>query len=321
MRFLIVGLGSMGKRRLRLLRQYSLQCEIVGVDNNEKRRNDVNKEFQIDTFPTIAEAAQKNRFEGAFVCASPKAHFAIMSELIALGIDTFSEINLMANGYEEYIANKNQKLFLSSTFLYRKDIEWIINRVNNSKVNYIYHVGQYLPDWHPWESYNDFFVADKETNGCRELMAIELPWIVKCFGKVIDMHVVKDKISELQIDYPDNYMISFTHENGSKGTVFLDVVSRQAIRSLEIFNENLHVFWDGTPKSLQELSLDDKKMVDISTYASVENDNRYADNIIENAYYDEIDAFINWIKGNDKKVKYSYEEDIKILSLIDEIEG
>ena len=35
-------------------------------------------------------------------------------------------------------------------------------------------LGQYLPDWHPWESYKSFFVSNKKTNGCRELFAIEL---------------------------------------------------------------------------------------------------------------------------------------------------
>ena len=44
-------------------------------------------------------------------------------------------------------------------------------------VNYIYHIGQYLPDWHPWENYKNFFVGDKRTGGVREIFGIDLPWL------------------------------------------------------------------------------------------------------------------------------------------------
>ena len=108
-------------------------------------------------------------------------------------------------------------LFLSSTFLYRKDIQYIKDRVAGKRTNYIVHTGQYLPDWHPWESYQSFFVNDPRTNACREIMAIDLPWIIQMFGPVKDLCVKKGKDSILNIDYNDNYIISFEHENGSRG--------------------------------------------------------------------------------------------------------
>ena len=66
------------------------------------------------------------------------------------------------SGYDENIAlakAKDKILFLSSTFLYRKENQSIIEKVHEAQcpLNYIYHVGQYLPDWHPWESYNNYF--------------------------------------------------------------------------------------------------------------------------------------------------------------------
>ncbi|MDE6927475.1 MAG: hypothetical protein K2P06_01985, partial [Muribaculaceae bacterium] len=66
---------------------------------------------------------------------------------------------------------------------------------------YIYHVGQYLPEWHPWENYQDFFVGDKRTNGCREIMAIEFPWLIETFGEIREVSVLHDKMSHLNIDY------------------------------------------------------------------------------------------------------------------------
>ena len=320
MRFLVIGLGSMGKRRIRLLKKINDNYEIFGIDNNKERREKAKVEYGIKVFDTVIDAVSSYKFDGALICTSPLSHSKIMSQLLEYDFAIFSEINLISEGYENLINSNNKKLFLSSTFLYRRDIQWIINKVDNARVNYIYHVGQYLPDWHPWESYKDFFVYDKRSNGCREILAIEMPWIVQGFGKIKDMYIKKDNLSNLKIDYPDNYKINFTHENGSKGVVIVDIVSRCAIRNLEIFNEDLHIIWNGTPQSLQDYSIQKKKMLNITTYKEIDKDNNYAANIIENSYMDEIKAFIALINGDDTKIKYSYKQDLEILNILDMIE-
>ena len=205
------------------------------------------------------------------------SHSTIISQILKYDVAVFSEINLISDGYENIISLTDKKIFLSSTFLYRKDIQWIINKVDKQRVNYIYHVGQYLPDWHPWESYKDFFVSDKRSNGCREIMAIEIPWIVKGFGKIKEISVMKGNMSSLNINYPDNYIINFVHENGTKGIVAIDIVSRCAIRNLEVFNENLHIVWKGNPQSLQDYNVQERKMLNIATYKQIDKDNNYAD--------------------------------------------
>lgn len=321
MRFLVIGLGSMGKRRIRLLNKYNDSYEIFGIDNNGERREEVKSEYGIEVFKSISDAFSSYSYDGVLICTSPLSHSTIISQILKYDVAVFSEINLISDGYENIISLTDKKIFLSSTFLYRKDIQWIINKVDKQRVNYIYHVGQYLPDWHPWESYKDFFVSDKRSNGCREIMAIEIPWIVKGFGKIKEISVMKGNMSSLNINYPDNYIINFIHENGTKGIVAIDIVSRCAIRNLEVFNENLHIVWKGNPQSLQDYNVQERKMLNIATYKQIDKDNNYADNIIENAYLDELKAFISLIKGDKTKVKYDYKEDLEILKIIDTIEG
>ena len=320
MRFLVIGLGSMGRRRIRLLKKCDENYEIFGTDNNEDRREKVKSEYGIKILDNITDAVSNYKFDGVLICTSPLSHSKIMSQLVEYDFAIFSEINLISEGYENLINSNNNKLFLSSTFLYRRDIQWIINKINNARVDYIYHIGQYLPDWHPWESYKDFFVYDKRSNGCREILAIEMPWIVQGFGEIKDMYIKKDNLSSLKIDYPDNYIINLTHKNGSKGVIIVDIVSRCAIRNLEIFNEDMHIIWNGTPQSLQEYSIKQKKMLNIATYEIIDKDNNYAENIIENSYMDEIKAFIALINGDKTKLKYSYKQDLEILNILDRIE-
>lgn len=327
MKILVIGLGSMGKRRINLLgRYFSENYKIVGVDTRDDRRTEVEDLFNIRTYSSLDEAINIESPNCSLICTSPASHADIILKSLENNMNVFTEINLLADKYQEIIdlANeKNLKLFLSSTFMYRKEIQYIQNEVNKfkDKYHYRYHVGQYLPDWHPWENYKDFFVGNKKTNGCRELLAIELPWIINTFGKIISFNVIKDNISSLQLDYPDSYIITFEHENGHKGVLSVDVVSRKATRNLEIYSENNHIFWEGKPESLKKYSIEDKETINIPTYSNYIKDGRYADSIVEDAYLDELITFINMVENKEHLVRYVFEDDLYTLNLIDKIEG
>ena len=80
MKALIVGLGSMGKRRIRLLKGIDPTVEIIGVDMTAERRGQV-EEMGHKTYTSIAEAAKENP-DVAFVCTAPVAHYVIIKELL-----------------------------------------------------------------------------------------------------------------------------------------------------------------------------------------------------------------------------------------------
>lgn len=325
MKFLVIGLGSMGKRRIRLLKNYFNNIEVLGVDLSAERRKSVAEEFEIQTFDSITEAKNSGKIDGAIISTSPLSHHKIILECLNNNLNVFTEINLVDDDYDEIIKlaeERGRVLFLSSTMLYRKEIQYIKQKVSasKSKVNYVYHVGQYLPDWHPWENYKNFFVHEKRSNGCRELLAIEMPWIYKTFGNIKNVKANRCKSSNLEIDYDDTYQIMLTHENGSLGMISVDVVSRKAVRNLEIYGEDIHIFWKGTPNSLSEYEIDSKEEKLIETYSKIDKDNNYSDNIIENAYLDEIKTYIDKINGINNE-KYTFEDDKYVLSIVDRIEG
>ncbi len=320
MKILVVGLGSMGQRRIRLLKKLDSTVDIIGIDTNAERRQYAADKYGIRLSSSLVDAL-KEKIDGAVICTSPTTHAAILKELIEHHVIAFTELNLVRDDYETF-KQHDQEVFLSSTLLYRKDIQYVINKCQGQRVNYIYHVGQYLSDWHPWESYKDYFVNNKETNGCRELFAIELPWIVEAFGKVVDTSVVKDKITSLDIEYNDNFLVLLQHSNGTKGLLAVDVAARKAVRRLEVYSEQIHLFWDGTPQSLKDLDIQRGEFNSISLYASIERDRNYSENIIEDAYQDELYAYLEVIKNSNRNlVKYSFEKDDYILSLIDKLEG
>ena len=324
-RVLVVGLGSMGKRRLRRLRDLLPDSLLAGADAREDRRSDVLKEHGIPTYDSSDAALQDFRPSLVFACTSPLCHGGIVLRALGEGCHTFSELNLDQSDYVAILSTAqehNRIAFLSSTMLYRDEIEYIAGKIPDpEKTAYTYHVGQYLPDWHPWERIQDFFVFDPKTNGCRELFAIELPWLSRVFGKIADVTVRRRNISSLDISYPDAFTCLINHETGVSGALLLDVVSRIPSRNLRVVSEDFDIAWQGTPQSLRFFdALEKKAYHPFGAEESHNADQRYAAMISDAPYRKEIAAFLAAIDGDLDAPRYGYEEDRRILEIIDSIE-
>ncbi len=323
MTVIVIGLGSMGKRRIRLMKAMKLPIDIVGVDSKVDRCNDVMAEFGVECDISIEKIASRRRIDCAFICTAPLSHAEIIRECLERGWHVFTEINLVADQYDENIAlaqDKGLTLFLSSTPIYRAEMRIITDEIQAGKSNviYIYHVGQYLPDWHPWEQYKDFFVGDNRTNGCREIFAIELPWMVKAFGEIENVQVLSHRLTGLDIDYPDSYLVQISHVNGNKGMLAVDVVCRKPVRRLEVYNEELYMEWEGTPQTLRKQNLITRCMENIEC-GLYYKEQGYSEFVNEYAYMNEIKDFFEVIKG--KLPEYTMEMDARTLAIIDQIEG
>ena len=324
MKIVVIGLGSMGKRRIRLIKEILPSAIIYGIDINPDRRSACEIEMNIKTTDSLSNIIDDG-IDCAFVCTSPLSHSQIINHCLYMGLHVFTELNLITDGYDEntQIANeKNLVLFISSTFLYRAETRFIINQVHNADypLNYIYHVGQYLPDWHPWEDYQNFFVGDKKTNGCREIFAIELPWLIEAFGPITNIQVQKGIMSDLKIDYCDNYIVIAEHQTGHKGVLAVDVVSRKAVRNFEVFGRELYIYWNGTPEGLYLYDFEIKRDNNINLYNNVYQIGNYSRFIVENAYLNEIKAFFSAINNEEQPI-YDFKKDKEVLSLIDRIEA
>jgi len=325
MKVLVIGLGSMGRRRIRLLKKHFPDITVEGIDQSEIRCSEVSKEYKIDTFTSVNEKLDNHSYDCVFICTSPLSHSDLIKLCLSHHVHVFTELNLVTDGYNEnmHLAEQNGKvLFLSSTFLYRNETKFLIKHIMKAKglLNYTYHVGQYLPDWHPWESYQDFFVADVRTNGCREIFAIELPWLLQAFGKVSDVVVHNGTISSLSLPYPDNYLVTLVHESGHKGQLMFDVVTRIPVRHFEAFGEHLQLEWRGTPEQLWMADENFTKMQQIDLNCDITRVSGYNEFITEDAYLEEIKEFFNVCKGKEYTV-YGFNEDLYTLELIDRIEG
>ncbi len=333
MNFLVIGLGSMGKRRVRLLKKYIEnrkddlcgEWKVAGVDSNPDRRKEAALQFHMETYSAMEEALQNEQFDCAVVAGPPLSHAGIIAKCLEHRLHVFTELNLVEDGYEKNLTLAEQYsrvLFLSSTFLYRKEMEYIKGQVKGQSFGggYRYHIGQYLPQWHPWERYQDFFVGEKKTNACREIFAVELPWLVDIFGKIRAVQVFHKKASGLEIAYDDLYQVLVEHESGILGSLTVDVISPEAKRELEIWGEQFCIRWNGSPETLCRYNKEKKGFEPVSLYEHVEHLEDYSRFVVENAYYEELVNFIETVERGISP-RWSLERDREILGVIDRIEA
>ena len=62
MKIIVIGLGSMGKRRIRLLKEHQ-DIEIYGIDSNQERCKEVAEKFGVKCFGSISEAVKNEKIK------------------------------------------------------------------------------------------------------------------------------------------------------------------------------------------------------------------------------------------------------------------
>lgn len=321
--FIIIGLGSMGRRRTRILKSLLPGARIIGVDGREDRRVQWSDEYQAMTYETIEKAVIENKIWAAFVCTSPESHHAVIRECLEKDLHVFSEINLVSDGYMESMQLAKEKelvLFLSSTPMYKQEMRAVKEIITRQKkpIFYRYHVGQYLPDWHPWETFKEFFVGNRRTNGCREIFAIEMPWLLDIFGDITEYHVMAGNITGLDIDFCDSYLLQVKHVNGNCGSIAFDVACRQAVRRLEAYNEELYLEWFGKPENLAVKNLQTGEMEYPCREKLYQVMEGYNELINEQGYVDEVINFLNVLSGREE-ARYSFDKDYRLLKFLDKL--
>ena len=126
MKALVVGYGSMGRRRIRLLKKIMSDVEIITVDANPERLKQA-RTANVTAYANLDDAIAE-RPDFSFVSTSPAAHADIALHLAKAGINLFTELNLIDKNYDEITAAAKANgsvAFMSSTMLYDKRIHKI----------------------------------------------------------------------------------------------------------------------------------------------------------------------------------------------------
>lgn len=322
MRILIIGLGSMGKRRIRNLLKLGYS-DIIGFDTREDRRKETIKKYNIKIISNVDDAFEKKP-DIMIISTPPDLHLKYANLAIKNGINFFTEVNLLSKDLIKIIKKAERRSILaypSCTMRFHpvvKELKKILDRKLIGKVLTVFHhTGQYLPYWHPWEDYRKFFVSKRETGGARELVPVELVWLTFLFSEIKSVYAKVDKISNLDADIDDIYQIMLEFKNKVLCILLTDVVSIPPIKETRITGENGTIFCNFNEGIIKIYKQKKWHIIKIKMDKAAIG---YKGNTPpESLYEEEIRSFLNAIA---KKGRYPHtlHDELKLLHVLDAAE-
>lgn len=242
MTILIIGLGSMGKRRIRCLQALGY-TDIAGMDTRQDRQVEAIEKYGIKIVddPYIIPLSE------VFICLPPKFHRQFSKAFKEF--PTFIEAGIEPLEYGSP----------SATMMYHPAIKEIRQRLPEIGriINITYHSGQYLPDWHPYEKVSDFYAGEV---GAKEMVAFELMWFCKVFGlpHLYDIyHTGTTDIDGLKA--PDSYAMTLALSPDAVANVMIDVVSRVPTRELIINSTGRQLRYNLNEGISEQIYIDETK--------------------------------------------------------------
>lgn len=304
-KFVVVGLGSMGKRRIRCLQKLGFK-NIVGFDPREDRREEAKSLYNIDLISDVAEYVVENK-PHFIISVPPHLHNIYMKMAVDNSCHFFVEASVLDDDFNEIISTvKNKGLVAapSCTLLFHPAIKLIKKIVDNNELgklsNWLYHSGQYLPDWHPYEKVSAYYVSRKDTSGGREIVPFELSWLCRVFDFPISVASTFGKTIEFEggENVDDTYNLLMKYKKGFFGVLTVDVVSRYATRRMMINGQDGQLRWDWENDYVELYTAKSGNWNKIS-FEKGEAHAGYNPNIVEDMYVNEIKSFLDAVDNNE----------------------
>ena len=321
MKFIVIGLGSMGKRRVRNLKALGYG-DITGFDAREDRRREAEKLYGIKT---AASLDSLKAFDAAFISLPPELHMQYAQKAYESKINAFIEAGVFDDGLKELsdkVKAAGLKFYASCSFRFHpliKKIKQLVDAGGIGKIlNFSYHCGSYLPEWHPWESMKDFYVSKRLTGAAREMTLFELSWINWIVGELAEAKAFISKLSDMDADIDDVYAMTLKYKNGVLGTFMQDVVSRNSVRNLVLNGDKGQIIWQWDDRMIKLYNAGEKSWTHYIEPVGAAAAG-YNPLIVEEMYIAEVKAFIDAIKNN-TPVANSLDDDLKNVACIRIIE-
>jgi len=248
-KILIVGYGSIGRRHVKNLLEYS-KYEILILT---KRKIKNNKEIRIRYFDSLTNVL-KEKPEIGFITNETSFHIEIAIKLAKKNIHLFIEkplSNSIKNIQKlQKIVNKNKLITqMGCNWRFHPCIKKIKSIVEKNEIGKIYSVqvesNSYLPDWHPYEDYTKSYASRDKLGGGVVLTCIhELDYLYWFFGEIQGVISITGKFSNLKITASDLSAIILKFKNNIIAEVHLDYFQKPESRSCKIIGTKGTILWD-----------------------------------------------------------------------------
>lgn len=264
-RLLIAGLGSVGKRHLRIARETLPQADIRVLRHQPCTET---PEFADGCFDGLKEACAFAP-QAAIIANPAPFHLDTALALAAVGCHLLVEKPLAhaTGGIEallEMVRVRNLVLQVGYNLRFLPSLEEFRSRIRAGVVGRVLSVrceiGQYLPSWRPNSDYRQSVSAQRELGGGVLLeLSHELDYLRWIFGEVTWVSAWLNRQSALAIDVEDTAHLTLGFEHDREGcapvaALSLDFIRHDTTRLCIAIGESGSIRWNGLTGEVEERS-------------------------------------------------------------------
>ena len=257
-RAVIIGCGSIGQRHIKNLKEIGIN-EIIAFRSKKGFHKDLPKELgvtEVSSWNSVIE----QKPDVAIVSNPTSLHIEYAQKLTPFvkGIFIEKPLSNSLDGIDDLInllRKNNTVSFMGYNLMFHPMISSINDFIDSNDIGKIINiqcqVGQWLPDWHPYEDYTKSYVSKKNLGGGAALTLIhEIHLAMVLGGKPLEVCGMKSKSSLLEVDEDldviSNVMIK--HDSGCVSQIHLDFIQKPMQRKGLISFERGWISYDFNEK-------------------------------------------------------------------------
>jgi predicted dehydrogenase len=252
MKFLIAGLGSVGRRHFR---------NLIGLGENDivllRTRKGTLPDNELEGYPVetdVQEALKKHKTDAVIVANPTSMHLDVAIPAAEAGCHILLEKPISHSMDRLDVLKKaaeksGSKILVGFQFRYHPALNKARELIQSNTLGKILtvhaHWGEYLPQWHPWEDYRQGYAARSDLGGgVIVTLTHPLDYLRFLLGEVESLWSFNGHISPLEIDVEDVAEIGLRFASGAVGGVHVNYFQRPPVHRLEVVGTNGTLRWD-----------------------------------------------------------------------------
>lgn len=291
---LIVGAGSIGQRHLENL--HTLGARHLSLcDIDPARLTRATESVDARTYHDLDIALSTEQPICVFVCTPPSMHVSQACAALDIGAHVFIEkpIAHQLAGLDNITEWAGQRVVqVGYNLRFHPGIRLLKRLLDEGEVGkplWMHaEVGQFLPDWRPWQDYRQSYSARRDLGGGIILDAShEIDYVLWLLGMAEEVACMAGHVSSLEVEVEDCATILLRLSSGAQADIHLDFVQRAYSRSCRIAGSDGTIEWNYTENKVRLFKSDLGAWTEF-LYTFVPNQ----------MYFDEVQHFLDTITQN-----------------------
>lgn len=315
MKYLIAGLGSVGRRHMRNLIALGETDIVLLRTRKATLPDDELAGLPVET--DINEAIQKHKPDAVIVSNPTAFHLDIAIPAAKAGCAILLEkpISHSMERVDQLISaaqTSGAKILVAFQFRFHPSLIKAKELISKGEIGRIVsanvHFGEYLPAWHPWEDYRISYAARADMGGgvvatqCHSLDY--LPWLVG--EKAQSLFGYTAKLSDLEVDVEDTAKIVLRFTSGALASLHLDFNQQPPEHHFTIVGTKGTIKWNLADGALKIYQAEKKDWVEYPLHESWER------NVM---FLEQTKHFVDVVKGN-AKPSCPLEDGVQVMKII-----